>query len=70
MKTNLFFFSATGNSFIVAKDIAAKLPETEIFSIPKVINQAIDLNADNIGFVFPVYFSGMPRIVIDFINIT
>ena len=68
MKTNLFFFSATGNSLIVAKDIAAKLPETQIFSIPKVINQEIDLNADNIGFIFPVYFSGMPRIVIDFIN--
>lgn len=48
VKTNLFFFSATGNSFIVTKDIAAKLPETQIFSIPKVINQAIDLKADNI----------------------
>lgn len=68
MKTNLFFFSATGNSLIVAKDIAARLPETQIFSIPKIIDQEIDLNADNIGFIFPVYFSGMPRIVINFIN--
>lgn len=68
MKTNLFYFSTTGNSLIVAKDIAAKLPGTQIFSIPNVIHQAIDLNADNIGFVFPVYFAGMPRIVIDFIN--
>ena len=68
MKTNLFFFSATGNSLAVAKDIAAKLPGTQIFSIPKVINQKMDLNADNIGFIFPVYFSGMPKIVIDFIN--
>lgn len=68
MKTNLFFFSTTGNSLTVAKDIAAKLPETQIFSIPKVIDKAIDLNADNIGLIFPVYFLGMPRIVIDFIN--
>ncbi|TCK92655.1 hypothetical protein EDC19_1808 [Natranaerovirga hydrolytica] len=68
MKTNLFFFSATGNSLIIAKDIAAQLPETQIFSIPKIIDQEIDLNVDNIGFIFPVYFSGMPRIVIDFIN--
>ena len=68
MKTNLFCYSATGNSLIVAKDIAAMLPETQIFSIPKIIDQDIDLNADNIGFIFPVYFSGMPRIVIDFIN--
>lgn len=68
MRTNLFFFSTTGNCLSVAKDIAAKLPGTQIFSIPKVINQAIDLDADNIGIIFPVYFSGMPRIVINFIN--
>jgi flavodoxin len=68
MRTNLFFFSATGNSLIVAKDIALKPPETRIFSIPKVTNQEIDLNADNIGLIFPVYYSGVPRIVINFIN--
>jgi len=68
MKTNLFFFSATGNSLSVAKDIAARLPETQIFSISKVFNIEMDLSVDNIGFIFPVYFSGMPRIVIDFIN--
>ncbi len=68
MKTNLFYFSATGNSFAVAKDLAAKLPEAQIFAIPRVINGEIDLSADNIGLVFPVYFEGLPRLVIDFIN--
>lgn len=68
MKTNLFYFSATGNSLVVAKDIAAKLPNTQIFSIPQVINQRIDLNAEIIGIIYPVYYGGMPRIIIDFIN--
>lgn len=68
MKTNLFYFSSTGNSLIVAKDIAAKLPGTRIFSIPKVINEKIDLDAGNIGIIFPVYFAGIPRIVVDFVN--
>ncbi|HVI43016.1 MAG TPA: EFR1 family ferrodoxin, partial [Anaerovoracaceae bacterium] len=68
MKTNLFYFSATGNSLIAAKDIAAELPETQIFSIPQVINGTIDFEADNIGLVFPVYFTGIPRIVSDFIK--
>lgn len=68
MKTNLFYFSSTGNSLMIAKDIAAKLPGTQVFSIPKAMNQAMDLTADNIGIIFPVYFLGMPRIVIDFIN--
>lgn len=68
MKTNLFFFSSTGNNLSVAKEIAAKLPETQIISIPKAIKGTVDLNADNIGLVFPVYFGGLPRMVIDFIN--
>jgi ferredoxin len=68
MRTNLFYFSSTGNSLIIAKDIAAQLPGTKIFSIPTVIHHEMDLDADNIGFIFPVYFVGMPRIVIDFVN--
>lgn len=68
MKTNLFYFSATGNSLAVAKDIAAGLPETQIFSIPRVINKQINLEADNIGLVFPVYYCGIPRIITDFIK--
>lgn len=68
MKTSLFFFSSTGNSLIVAKDIAAKLPETQIFSIPRIIDQEIDLNVDNVGIVFPVYFAGVPRIVNHFLE--
>lgn len=68
MKTSLFYFSATGNCLAVAKDIAAKLPGTEIYSIPKVIHRDIDGNADNIGLIFPVYFAGMPRIIVDFIG--
>lgn len=68
MKTNLFYFSATGNSFSVAKDIAAGLPGTQIFSIPKVINKEIDLEADNIGLIFPVYYCGIPRIITEFIK--
>jgi flavodoxin len=68
MKTHLFYFSATGNSLAVAKDIAAKLTDAQIFSIPKVINQSIDWDVDNLGIIFPVYYLGMPRIVVDFIN--
>ncbi|MGE5604752.1 MAG: EFR1 family ferrodoxin [Bacteroidota bacterium] len=68
MKTNLFFFSSTGNNLSVAKDIAAKLPGTQIIPISRALNGTIDLNVDNIGLVFPVYFGGLPRIVVDFIN--
>jgi ferredoxin/flavodoxin len=68
MKTEIFYFSATGNSLAVAEDIAAQLPEVQIRAIPKAINEDIVINSDNLGIVFPVYFVGMPRIVINFIQ--
>jgi flavodoxin len=68
VKTNLFYFSATGNSLTVAKDIADGLQEAQIYSIPQVINGGIDLDADNIGIIFPEYYSGIPRIISDFIR--
>ena len=68
MKTNLFYFSATGNSLVVARDIAEGIPDAKIYSIPDVIDGEIDLDADNIGIIYPVYFAGLPRIVSDFIK--
>jgi ferredoxin len=68
LKTNLFYFSATGNSLILARDLAAALPEAQTFSIPQVIREELDLDADNIGLIFPVFYSGLPRIVVEFIR--
>lgn len=68
MKTNLFYFSATGNSLVVARDIAEGIPDAKIYSIPDVIGGEIDLDADSIGIIYPVYFAGLPRIVSNFIK--
>lgn len=68
MKTKIFYFSATGNSLNIARQIAAGLGEVELVSIPKVINNLIDASAPKIGLVFPVYAWGMPRIVADFLK--
>ncbi len=52
----------------MAKDIAAGLQEVQIFSIAQAIDGQIDLDADNIGLVFPVFYAGIPRIVCEFIK--
>jgi len=67
MKTQIFYFSATGNSLKVARDLAYALGEAQITSIPKVIDCDLDLSADRIGLVYPVYMFGMPLIVSRFI---
>lgn len=68
MKTTIYYFSGTGNSLKVAKDIAAKLKDTEIIQICRnnVVNNYVVGN--KIGIIFPVYDSGMPLLVKEFVE--
>lgn len=68
MKTTIFYFSGTGNSLQIARDLAAELGETEIISIAKAIKGDPSISSGRVGFVFPVYAFGAPLIVLDFID--
>lgn len=70
MKTTIYYFSGTGNSLKVAKDLAEKLIEADIVPITKIINENVKVttSSDKIGIVYPVYIWGVPRIVSDFIK--
>lgn len=60
----IFYFTATGNSLYVAKRIAG-----ERYSIPQMLKEGKnDFEDEAIGFVFPCYGFGLPRIVLDFIR--
>ncbi|HAJ79205.1 MAG TPA: 4Fe-4S ferredoxin [Fibrobacteres bacterium] len=68
MKTEIYYFTGTGNSLVVARDIAAQI-EGELISIPSVIDQdTIQTAAKVIGIVFPVYMCGLPLIVKRFVK--
>jgi flavodoxin len=67
MKTTLYYFTGTGNSLKVARDLAAKLGDTEIVPITKVVdNEVIEAGGDAVGIVSPVYMWGLPLIVARF----
>lgn len=66
MKTTIFWFSGTGNSLKVARDIAEKLGDTQLVQIRKPFQKNYDLTADRIGIVFPVYMWGLPLAVREF----
>ncbi len=68
MKTKIFYFTGTGNSLAVARDIANELEDAELVSIPAVIGRNIEANAPVIGIVFPVYMWGMPQMVVEFVK--
>ncbi|AXV37500.1 MAG: hypothetical protein CIT01_04455 [Methanobacterium sp. BRmetb2] len=66
MNAEIYYFSGTGNSLVVARDIARKI-DGELIPIPSVMNkEIIESDADVTGIVFPVHFSvvnGVPNIV-------
>ena len=68
MSTKIYYFTGTGNSLMLAKNLG-KMLDAEIISIPKVINNPINMEeVEVIGFVFPLYYQTVPIIVQDFIN--
>jgi ferredoxin len=68
MKTTIYCFSGTGNSLKVAKDIASGLKDTEIIQICKKNIEFNKVTSNKIGIIFPVYASGMPLLVKEFIE--
>jgi len=71
MSFEIYYFTGTGNSLAVARNIAEKA-NGELIPIPAVVNkQSIKTDANNIGIVFPAYDAqlyGIPLIVERFIK--
>ncbi|WP_424354326.1 EFR1 family ferrodoxin [Methanobacterium sp. MBAC-LM] len=64
MNLEIYYFSGTGNSLAVARDIAEKMGG-DLISIPSVMDKkSITTDADVIGIVFPVYYLGTVNIPI------
>lgn len=60
----VFYFTSTGNSLYVAKQIGG-----ELLSIPKLLKAGkLEFSDDKIGIVFPCYYLGTPRIVKEFLR--
>ncbi len=68
METKIFYFSTTGNSLALARELAKGLGGAELVPIPKALGQTAHEHAERIGFVFPVYGWGVPRIVAEFLK--
>jgi ferredoxin/flavodoxin len=71
MTTEVYYFSGTGNSLAVAREIAKGLGG-ELLSMPAAVRrQRVEPRADCVGLVFPVYLAqlyGVPLIVERFVT--
>ncbi|MEN6609504.1 MAG: EFR1 family ferrodoxin [Methanoregulaceae archaeon] len=71
MTTILYYFSGTGNSLATARNLAAFLGETELIPMAASALKAGEVapsEGARIGFVFPVYYGGIPRLAAFFID--
>ena len=67
-KTEIYYFSGTGNSLAVARDIAARTNGRMIPVISVIEQEVITSEAESIGIVFPIYDFKAPQIIVDFIR--
>ena len=68
MKTDLFFYTGTGNSLWTARMLAKELGDAEIIPISRTSGDPIVSGAEAIGIIFPVHIWGLPRRVIAFVD--
>jgi ferredoxin/flavodoxin len=68
MNTAIYYFTGTGNSLAIARDMARELGDATVIPIPRALREGVDQSFDRIGIVFPVYIWGLPLIVSRFIN--
>jgi flavodoxin len=68
MKNRIYFFTGTGNSLNVAQNIDAALPDCDLVAIVKDAVLEIPTEHERIGFVFPDYSGGLPKMVADFMR--
>lgn len=68
MKTIIYYFTGTGNSLSAAKKIAAGLGDCRLVPVASLQDREGDIlpEADRVGIVCPVYFTGLPLMVASF----
>ncbi|MCX5832801.1 MAG: EFR1 family ferrodoxin [Deltaproteobacteria bacterium] len=68
MKTDLFYYTGTGNSLWTTRMLAKEMSGAEIVPISSTTGNPIVSGAEAIGIIFPVHIWGLPRRVIAFVD--
>lgn len=69
MKTTLYYFSGTGNTLCLTKELATQLSDPEMIPIASLnLEDAIRDPNERIGIISPLYSSGLPEIVQRFLQ--
>jgi NAD-dependent dihydropyrimidine dehydrogenase PreA subunit len=69
MSMDIYYFSGTGNSLHVAREMQQRIPETNLIPIMRMLHLgAIKTGADMVGFIFPNFCLTIPIPVYEFLH--
>lgn len=69
MNMEVYYFSGTGNSPHVARELQKRIPVTDLIPIKSLLNKDfIKINAETVGFVFPIHLAMAPAPLIEFLK--
>lgn len=68
MSLCIYYFTGTGNSLKISRDLASRFEEAQLIPMTAAIRTGLISSSDTIALVFPVYMFGMPPIVSEFIK--
>jgi ferredoxin len=69
MKATIYYFTGTGNSLKIARDLAAELDQAEVTAVADAVkSDEVRTDSETVGIVYPVYMFGEPPIISDFIR--
>jgi len=69
MKTEIYYFSGTGNSLHIARELQDRIPEANLIPIISILDkEIIKTDAEIVSFVFPIYYMTAPILVRNFIK--
>ncbi|MFL7793598.1 MAG: EFR1 family ferrodoxin, partial [Anaerolineae bacterium] len=64
MSTEIYYFSGTGNSLHVARELQERIPEASLVPIVSLLErESVETHAETVGFVFPQYATTVPKVV-------
>lgn len=69
MKNTIYYFTGTGNCLQIAKYLKDSLEDTRLIRVcKKNMKLTEDTQSERIGFVFPVYYRGIPQMLSQFLE--
>jgi ferredoxin len=68
LTTTIYYYTATGNSLMLARAIAQRLGDTEIVPLARHRMERTAPATRRVGIIFPIHAWGLPRTVAEFVD--